>query len=52
MTGVYEDIVQPHKVPRVELMPKSNEPLRSDSVCVFVVDDEALILMTIEHTLE
>ncbi|WP_425988404.1 response regulator [Brevundimonas sp. TWP2-3-2] len=24
----------------------------SDSVCVFVVDDEALILMTIEHALE
>ena len=24
----------------------------SDSVCVFVVDDEALVLMTIEHALE
>lgn len=24
----------------------------SDSVCVFVVDDEALILLTIEHALQ
>ena len=26
--------------------------MMSDSVCVFVVDDEALILLTIEHALE